>query len=205
MARTTVRWLIYFFNDANRVIALGTVVLALISLFGLRDARHTFEIGSRAWISPIAVGLAAPIESGKPINIGLRYNNVGNLPATDLHAHFILYSFQDREIDDGSAMRTISYSDVCAGVDPWKDAEVVYPRSGGVTMTVSLKPIDSKTAERIPLYDDFMSDNHTLVVQYCIAYRTIGGTHKSAFCYYYRPGVTVGIELNRCDNGNRAD
>ncbi|MGA7711595.1 MAG: hypothetical protein WCA81_06820 [Rhizomicrobium sp.] len=207
-------------NDANErkralrekvtiALLVGTVVAAGVGdwIFyrTMDDSKSIFISGSRAWISPISIGLAAPIEKGKPLSIGLQYENVGRLPAFDLREHYTLESAPDAKMEDGSAMATIGKADICAGVEPFKDAEVAYPNSGGARLTISVKPVDSKTGRPVELYDSFLSGNHTLIVQFCIAYKTLETTHKSAFCYFYRPGYTVGIDFNRCDKGNHAN
>jgi hypothetical protein len=171
----------------------------------IRDAQNTFEVGSRAWISPIAVGFVGIPERGKPIEIGLRYDNVGKTPAIDLHERFLLSAPTNTAMNDGSAMVFVDKNNVCDGVEPQKDAEVAYPSSGGANMMLSLKPTDLLTGQPVPLYNEFMSGDHSLIVQYCIAYRTLTVIGKSAFCYFYKPGLTAGLDLNRCDKGNHAD
>ena len=187
------------------VVALGTLVLAMVSYCGLQDARTTFETGSRAWIAPISIGLTTNLEQGNPIAFGVKYDNVGKLPAVDLHEHYNLSSVPNASIDNGTAMSQIEEDHICRDIEPWKDADVVYPNAGGVKMILTLKPTDPQTGKPTPLYENFMSGDHSLVVHFCIAYKTLNGVHHSEFCYVYRPGVTEGLDFNRCDKGNRAD
>ena len=72
-------------------------------------------------------------------------------------------------------------------------------------MTVSVKPIDPQTGKAPVLYDDLMSGDHSLIVLFCIAYKTLDQVHHSEFCYFYRPGFGDGVNLDRCDKGNKAD
>lgn len=192
-------------TNANRIIALGTIILALLSYCGLQDARTTFDLGTRAWISPIAVGLKAPLKRPEPISVGIWYDNVGKLPALDLHEHYTFYSSPNADMDSGAAMSKVAAAEICKGIEPSTDAEVVYPNSGGVKMTISVKPVNPQTGKPTPLYEGFMSGNHSLIVHICIAYKTLDHIHHSQFCYFYRPGLTEGTDLNRCDKGNRAD
>jgi hypothetical protein len=189
---------------ATVAVAFATVFLYYATRDLVEDAKHAFEIANRAWVAPISIGLASTLEKGKPISIGLRYENVGKVPAIDLHEHYAIFSPPDTAMDDGSAMAFVDKNDVCDGVEPWKDAQVLYPGAGGTTLTLSLKPIDPKTGKGVPLYDDFMSGNHSVIVQFCIAYKTLEATHKSAFCYFYRPNIATSTDLARCDKGNHA-
>jgi hypothetical protein len=185
--------------------AAETASQTKLQIQSLEQTRTAFETGSRAWISPIAVGLRQPLENGKPISFGIWYDNVGKLPAIDLHTRYAAYSFDNDNMDNGLAMATVDKEDMCRDVQPLPDAEVVYPNSGGVKMLISLKPPDPTTGQTDPIYRSFMSGNHSFVIQICIAYRTLNRIHRSAFCYFYRPGLSEGNDFNRCDKGNKAD
>jgi hypothetical protein len=119
-------------------VAAFTFVLVIVAALQLctlektdQTLNQTFLVGNRAWISPITIALTDLPVNGKPISIGLTYNNVGKLPALDLHERYTLSSVPNKAIDDGTAMVVIDKSDICQTVEPWKDAEVAYPNSGG--------------------------------------------------------------------------
>lgn len=191
------------------IVAIPLLIASGALYWGMQDlvaeANLSFEAGARAWISPVAAGLPTPIENGKPITIGLRYTNVGKAPASDVNIHYALHVFPNDAMDNGKAMATIASSDICAGVEPVKGAEVVYPTSGIARLVLAINPADPKTGKHVALYDTYMAGNQTLAAQFCVAYKTLGATHKSAFCYFYRPGVSEGASLNQCNQGNYAD
>jgi hypothetical protein len=95
-------------------------------------------------------------------------------------------SFKNSEMDSGAAMDKVDKADICKGVELWRDAEVVYPSSGGEKMLIAIKPNDPKMGQPTPIYESFLSGDHSLAIQFCIAYKTLGKTHYSAFCYFYR-------------------
>jgi hypothetical protein len=191
------------------VLLFGTVIAAAIGdrIFysTMRDSRHTFELGSRAWISPVAAKLLAPIAQGQPVKFGVRYDNVGRLPAFDVRVHYSIDFIPNTTIDDGTAMAAIDKNDICDGVEPSKNAEVVYPNTGGETVMVAVQTVDPKTGQSTnPKVDDFISGHDTMTVQFCAAYRTLEATHKTAFCFLYRTGYSNGNTLSICDKGNHA-
>jgi hypothetical protein len=152
--------------------AAETAAQTKLQTKSLEQTRTAFETGSRAWISPIAVGLRQPLENGKPISLGIWYDNVGKLPAIDLHTRHAAYSFDNNNMGNGLAMATVDKEDMCRDVQPLPNAEVVYPNSGGVKMLISLKPPDPTTGQTDPIYSSFMSGNHSFVIQICIGIET---------------------------------
>jgi hypothetical protein len=184
------------------LIATGGLLWATSSL--VTEAKRSSEEATRAWISPTAASLMSKTESGKPINIGLAYNNVGRAPATDINMRYALYVFPNEAVDSGKAMATIAEKDPCEGVEPVNGAAAVYPGPTGARLILALTPTD-QNGQHIQLYDTYMSGNHTLAAHFCIAYHTFGATHKSAFCYFYRPDRAAGMAFNQCSQGHHAD
>ena len=192
-------------KSANRIIALGTLVLATIGYFGLQDAHETFETGSRAWIAPIAVGLNSKPEKGKPVSFGVLYDNVGKIPATDINEYYQLHVINNSSFQTDNLADTLNKTDFCKGIEPKQGADILYPNAGKTQSLISIQPTDLKTGEPNPFYDNFISGNYTLIVQMCIAYKTLNKSHHSAFCYFYKPGLSDDNNFNHCNAGNKAD
>jgi hypothetical protein len=206
--RSTGNWFRKF-GEPSTIIAL----LMLVAVGGLywtthalvTEAKSSFEEGTRAWLAPVAASLISQVENDKPINIGLQYNNVGRTPASDVNVSYQLLIFPNEAVDNGKAMAAIASKDVCEGVEPASGSEVIYPGPGRAQLILTITPTDSKTGKRIPLYDNYIGGRHTLAAQFCIAYKTFGVTHKSAFCYLHRPATGAGLNFNQCSLGNHAD
>ncbi len=186
-----------------------TVLLLVPAVFALYWTTHALvkevEASTRAWLVPTAARLVSNVEKGKPIDIGLQYRNVGKVPASDVNISYTLSVFPNEALENGTAMASLAGKDICRNVEPVTGSESVYPGPVGAGLILAVTPADPKTGKPIALYETYTSGNHTIAVQFCIAYRTLGVTHKSAFCYFHRPDTATGLNLNQCSLGNRAN
>jgi|ERR1039458_2944369 hypothetical protein len=152
----------------------------------------------RAWIAPVTAGLIGDFSVGKSAAIGIQYTNVGKEPAFDVRP---VYRFQHLPLStftDNTFNSMIEADDICKGVPTAPGADVIYPQ----------EPAGYKLIFGLPatfITEDLMNGNNLLIFRMCFAYTSIGKTHHTSLCYFYRAGTTTANQWNICTAGNHAN
>ena len=157
-----------------------------------------FNIDQRAWIAPQNATLLSDLIPGEPFKLQIQYNNVGKEPALDVRPIYRITSIEGRHFTDNTFNSIVEGHNICDKVEIAPGADVVYPSQPGGNHLMLGMPKGWMTA-------DIVNGRSALIVEMCFAYKTLGTVHRTAFCYFYRPGVSENGQLNVCTAGNHAD
>ncbi|HEY5329325.1 MAG TPA: hypothetical protein VIJ79_05530 [Acidobacteriaceae bacterium] len=164
------------------------------------------EKQTRAWVSPVGAELVTPIESGFPIRAQIVFENPGGEPAFDLNyaetpeiTPIARGQFQD--------WNSISFSrnEKCDKLEPREGGEVLYPK---VITPTRLQVVQTDTAANRFIFSVALLGSGTFFINGCVAYKTLGETHKSAFCFFLPPipgKPSKEWAFSACPTGNHAD
>ena len=172
--------------------------------WSIHDAREATIDANRAWIAPIDARLEHPLsKDDDKVTIQVRVLNTGHGPALDT-----VYSATIDAVPDGH----ISDKHPCASIIPKEGQAALFPSDdlGGVLSFSAQFPTDKNAIA------DVMAAHQILYVMGCSAYRTMGQTHHTAFCFYLQPelgpqtGQAVAKPVNewvfkKCPTANAAD
>jgi len=174
------------------IAAAGAAIWAVVV------TKAAIEGDQRAWVVPRGVFFQDAPALGQTFRIGVRYENVGQQPALDFDFYGRGEMVPSFAFDDGSVADLIKRDAICRRVRLRPGAEVVYPHSGegyASHLTLLTTVVDQA----------FIDGTKSLIIEGCFVYRTFDSIRHSAFCYYYRPGKSVGKRFNICQAGNDAD
>lgn len=188
---------------ATVILAVFTVVLAMLAYWALQDTEKTVELSERAWLGSTDAKIDSVPKIGKASNFTITVRNTGRSPAIDVVSDVKSLVVTSEEIRSGSINTQISkYVDKCfSEQQPQKKRQVMFP-SGSSPIGYELNmPIDKSLIDA-----DVVSGKNSLVVRGCLAYQTFGSPHHSSFCFYYTAGKTPSTaHLGICQIGNEAD
>jgi hypothetical protein len=164
------------------ILAIATLILAVIAIVTLERTEAITKQAERAWISPLGVVLQENIEENKPIRFVLLFTNTGKQPAFD-----VVFRHQNAVIrapgqTDWSGF-VVEKNTTCEGLEPSIGALTVYPNNIGPVGT-SIRAFDSAAGiNPITATRSIVDGTFTYYVRGCASYKTFGETHHSAFCY----------------------
>jgi hypothetical protein len=173
------------------ILAIATLILAVIAIVTMERAEAITKQAERAWLSPMGAILQQIIEEDKPISFDLFFQNSGKQPAFD-----VVFRQQNAIIKappktDWSGF-VVDKNNTCEGLEPSVGALTVYPNNIG-PMGTSFRVFDSASGINPILANKPIADGTlTYYVRGCIAYKTFGETHHSAFCYAILHNSTTG-------------
>lgn len=160
--------------------AVATVFLVVVGIWGVIETRHALKLSERAWLSPIAAIVSAPIEEGKDLRFNIMFMNVGKEPAVST-----TYAWQNGTVkappaDDWSSL-IVGENTSCDGLRPQKGSHAILPSLNGLG---TLRAFDSEDGKD-PLVVSKAIVDGTLhyYVRGCIAYETFEESHTTSFCY----------------------
>lgn len=185
-------------------LAASTVITTIIIACQLNVMRSTDEAiriaveGSRAWVAPQNAILLDDLKAGEPFRFQIEYHNVGREPALDVNPTYRLESISEKLFADNTFNSAIESHHICDGVKVAPGADVLYPaQTDGYKLVLGV-PKGWMSA-------DIVDGKSAMVVHMCIAYTTGKAVHHTAFCFFYRPGVSENKQFNVCTAGNYAD
>src|ERR1700730_12377886 len=73
--------------SATAWVALATLFLGGVGIWGVLETRHALELTQRAWVNPLCAQLVRPLEKAKSIHFAVLTMNSGREPARDVNIH----------------------------------------------------------------------------------------------------------------------
>jgi hypothetical protein len=186
--------------DAAELSARTSEKTANAATTSAETVREEYVANQRAWIAPMGMVLAEPVEKDKPIEFTLTYPNTGKEPARNV-AHI--------SASRGTVPPTAGHSwteikggpgEMCDEISSEKGMPSVYPSA---TTTYFYTSNTSFNAD-----NGYLQGNTVLIVKGCFRYLTFGTIHQSAYCYYLRPAPGEAREkwlFGACADGHRGD
>jgi hypothetical protein len=169
------------------------------------QAAHDNMIASqRAWLGPLTATINS-VQKDKGFDGIIQYQNTGKEPAVDVFPSAIGKTYSLDEWNNGTAVQDIdSAANSClAFTELPHGLGVAYPTVGFSTYQFHFDT--SKGQTPISATDDMIAGQAVFKIQGCFIYRTVGGVHHSAFCYFYQANFTTLPNLNICTVGSTAD
>jgi hypothetical protein len=155
---------------------------------------------SRAWVGPSAATINGTLSIGKDSEVVIIYQNTGRQPAVGFSPNVRIYVETVKEDAEGLTGKRIESALVdCQLKKPSNGTQVVYPTTGFGGSQIRSK------FDKSMIDDDVIKGDKILIAMGCFSYETFGIAHNSAFCFFYRNGMSPGNDLNFCSTGNYAD
>ena len=187
-------WWLNVFTGIGAIAGFGGMVVLILTL---RDARQSNIDAYRAWLAPTRVQLITKLVAGDKINLELDYANTGKSPATDVIENIrLFYPDKPQRYDGNDFKALVEREEVCKGLKPRPDGGVAYPVS---------QPYNLVVFSDDPLPQEVVNGTKVLVVEACIAYRTMSQEAKTAICYFYPNDPSTDLRLKICFAGNHAN
>jgi hypothetical protein len=200
--------------DSATIAHIATAVtagfLVGVGVWGVYETKMALRLSERAWVTPVGAIFRAekkppdpPFEKDRPIHFVVNFLNSGKEPAFS-----VTYKITNSEIDKFDPYTTTMDSvitpenNTCKGLMP-ESGRPSLPPSGNAVITM-----DSMHAESPFTTDDnIIGGSKFYMVQGCVAYRTFGDIHRSAFCYIleYVPVPKEGPGFAVCARGFYTD
>ena len=173
-------------SDWTRRLGQFTIIIALISLFGLgisyltlQDAQKATSLGNQAWIAPLSASFTGPVLINTPAEYEVTYDNVGRSPATDLAFDFFSGSVPMPDLERGE-LPNIPMNTTCAGLNSVAGADIIYPeQEGHYEVYKQLKGSAINAA--------LLQGKRMEYFQGCFADKTLGEVHHSPWCFFCDP------------------
>jgi hypothetical protein len=168
---------------AHFSVAIATVLLVIVGVWGVLETRSALQSTQRAWIVPLGAQLSLRVEGDRGIRFAVNVMNTGREPAVDVNLrlhNYVIDSYNSRITD----MRDIIVppNNTCDGLEPIAGRSIVPPEPNGTTATQWA--LDSQHGEPSLLADDkIVSGSKFYVAEGCFAYNTYRIRHTSSFCY----------------------
>jgi hypothetical protein len=170
---------IRYLGTADAWTALATIFLVIVGIWGVTETRHALELSERAWLSPVGGQITKMPEKTKGIHFAVNFSNSGREPATDLN-----FRAQNSTIDayEGEFTDMINIkvpeNTACFNLEPARKRAVIAPN---ITFGFTY---DSLRGEPAFIADDaIINGSKFLVINGCVAYRSLEKTHHTSFCY----------------------
>ncbi len=156
-------------------------IYTMLTGFITYDSWTQITTASRAWLSPSFMVLGRPLEGGT-VRFQLQVENFGRQPATDVtyrFRHFLTtYIAQDHRGEP-----KLPPNATCSGLQARKGGGfVVYPGKTNFWITSGFR----HDAETKHIISAILDHRRSLIIEGCIAYRTFGARHTSAFRFFLR-------------------
>lgn len=191
-------------NWLTGIAAVFAFVAAVAVWRSVLEAREATIDANRAWIAPIDASLEHPLsKDDDKVMVSVSVLNTGHSPALDTVYSAIIDAAPDGHISDKRP---------CASTIPKKGQAALFPSDhlGGALSFSAQFPTDKNPIA------DVMAARQILYVMGCSAYRTMGQTHHTGFCFYLQPelgpstGQAVAKPVNewvfkKCPIANAAD
>jgi hypothetical protein len=163
--------------------------------------REALIASSRAWVGPVDAKISGGVELAKGVKIVVSVRNTGKEPARNFRwipTHIIA---TNKSLNDGSVSHAVDTNlKFCFGTPATTFGQVIFPSTGfGSGADFSIEFPKEEIDEEV------ISGAKILVAEGCIAYATFGEVRHSAFCYYFKSGLSSLDHLNICDGGSNAD
>jgi hypothetical protein len=170
-------------------------------------ASDALMASTRAWIAPTFAKLATPLENGPPISIQVHIINTGKEPALNGTWRFKHCLIPYIEPSNNPAEHNLGPNTACDGLVAAGDTAgmVIYP-TNATNIWVPYEIPD--TPEDRNIIGAALAHRNSLVIEGCLAYRTGGKAHKSAFRFFLRDvpnQPSSQWNLNAMTTGNYAD
>jgi hypothetical protein len=162
--------------------------------------RKTLVAANRAWVGPVSAQIdKSPNNVTDVMKLIVRFRNTGREPGIKGNIRF---EYDSMNITDPIArIRDIEeeHAKACFMKIPVEPYRVFYP-SGGSTDYGTTDRIDPSRVDWDVIYG-----KKYITIHGCAICETFREFRHSAFCYWFRAGVTPINELPICDQGNGAD
>jgi hypothetical protein len=175
----------------------------------MREQLEQAKIDRRAWLVPSQIEWLGIPQPGRTISAVLVYGNSGREPALDYAARYRFRLFEPDPTFAYSSMR-FGNNEACNGLESNPGGATIYP--GGTP--------NNRTELVIP--SNYINDNllrglpvtpnplllPVLFVHGCLAYRTLGKTGRSGYCFYLHPSSDTPLSqwiFRTCADGNSAE
>jgi hypothetical protein len=182
------------------VLSVATLVLAIVTCSTDATTRKTLVAANRAGVGPYSAKIdKSPNNISDVMNLIVHFRNTGREPGI---RGSITFEFDSMDVTDPIArIRDIEeeHARTCSTKMPIEQSRIFYP---------SGESADYRTTERIDpkrVDWDVIYGRKYITIHGCAIYETFHQFHHSAFCYFFRAGVTPISELLICDRGNDAD
>ncbi len=161
-------------------------------------ARDATVISSRAWIGPTGATIDKEPTRGSDIKIEITYTNSGKQPGIGFSPTGAPVIMDINDIDGILNVINKNISD-CTYAATVPGGQVVYPTTGfsGKQQHFIIKKEE--------VDDGLIAGTKAIFVPGCFTYETFGEAHHSAFCFFYRKGLTIIPNLNFCTGGSYAN
>jgi hypothetical protein len=183
------------------LLAAATLAIAIVTCSTDATTRKALVAANRAWVGPyLAQTDKSPNNITDAMNVIVHFRNTGLEPGVK---GGITFEFDSMDVTDPIAhIRDIQeeHARTClAKKPPIEQSRIFYP---------SGESANYRTAERIDpkrIDWDVIYGKKYITIHGCVIYETFGEFRHSAFCYWFRAGITPINELPICDRGNAAD
>lgn len=171
-----------YMPNSNFFVAVATILLVVVGIFGVLVTQRALELSERAWITPIGAQLISPIENGKPLRFILKFINTGRQPARDIEVQF-----QNSTIDGYDTQTTdlknikVAENTACVNLVPKRGRPPMPPTSGNATLAIIEDTIHGQPA--FTADDRIIRGDKFYVIHGCLAYEAYEKTRQTAFCY----------------------
>lgn len=176
---------------SHQVVALGTIVLAIIAGRALFDTREVLESNQRAWVVPEAVRIEGDLIS--PLTLRISFTNTGRDVAVGISQNFGSYDhllkidsvgtpYTDADFE-WRANRFCSIRQNQTGFEP-----TIYPNGKHSMLAYVFNHAND------PKIDEIKAKKRTVVVMGCLTYKTFEKIRQSPFCFYLQPYRDRSIE-----------
>jgi len=170
------------------VLALATLLLAVIAIVTLQRTEAITKQGERAWISPITILPSLPLKENEVIHFSLVLSNTGKQPALGVTFAQQNGVVKAPPIDDWTNL-TVEKNTSCEGLEPIPGSYVIYPTA---LTAASTHGSDSGTGKDPAVATPAIINGlFHYYVRGCIAYLTFGEPHTSKYCYVLQTRATV--------------
>jgi hypothetical protein len=182
------------------LLAAATLAIAIVTCSTDAITRKTLVAANRAWVGPYHAQIDKnPSQTTDVMNFIVNFRNTGLEPGIK---GSITFEFDSMDVTDPIARirdAEEEHARTCFAKMPVEQSTVFYP-SGGSADYRTTERIDSKRINWDVIYGKKYITMHG-----CAIYETFHEFRHSAFCYWFRAGVTPIDELPICDRGNAAD
>jgi hypothetical protein len=172
-------WFAARFGSADAWTALATLFLVGVGIWGVLETRRTLELSERAWLATIGGQVTAPLEKTRAIHYAINFSNSGREPAADLNirTEISMIDAYDPEYTDMTNIK-VAENNVCLNLEPIRKRAVIAPNLTFAFTNDTLRGTPSIVAD-----DAIIKGSKFLVINGCVAYKSLERTHHTSFCY----------------------
>jgi hypothetical protein len=182
------------------------IIVGLLQSCILYKTDETLREQQRAWLAPRRL---APPENflnkkNQYTEVEFQYENVGGGPALGVSVEYgrdivTLNEFRDQTVI-ANKVRGLLKGRECDSIVPERNGPAIFPKAQNFLV------IGFPTE----LVQKINAESHYAIVVACLAYRSVGGVHRSRFCHILEPKVRPADQPNKwrstlCSIHNDAD